>query len=331
MSSKGQGMPAPSDIPADAIRVRVALCIATCRRPAGLGRLLESLNRLDAPRIAADLRIVVVDNDPGAPATAELGELSKLCRWPLTYAIEPARGVVSARNALLDNVPENTDFIGFLDDDEVVTPGWLDAMLTTQAETGATAVQGPVQPEFEIAPAAWLRGSGLFELGPFAQGERLDFAATNNVLVSKHFLDRHRLRFDARFNRTGGEDEELFTRLRALGGTIVAASDALVMDQIPRTRMNMRWLLRRAHRMGNTLGRIAILHDSRKGERLAKGVAATLRGFAQLVTAGLVLTRHRVAGALEIARGTGMLTAFLGISFAEYGATAVARDRGERT
>ncbi|WP_424931109.1 glycosyltransferase family 2 protein [Amaricoccus macauensis] len=309
---------------------RVAICVATCRRPDGLKRLLESLNGIFRPASVVDLRLIVVDNDPSAPATETLGDVATLSRWPLFYAQEPVPGVVAARNALLEHVPADVEFVAFLDDDEVVTPGWLVAMLETQARTGATAVQGPVRPEFEVAPPDWLVKTGLFELGPFKEGEPLHFAATNNVLVSKRFLDEHDLKFDVRFNRTGGEDEELFTRLQAFGGRICASSEAVVIDQIPRTRMTMRWLMRRSHRMGNTLGRIAILHNSRKAERLAKGFASSLVGLAQLGTTGLVMTRHRVAGAIELARGTGMLTAFLGVSFAEYSSAALSHDRGEK-
>lgn len=309
--------------------VRVAICVATCRRPDGLRQLLESLNGLVVAEGACKPLVLVVDNDPEQPAAARLGDPAALCRWPLKYRFEAEPGVAAARNRLLALVPDDTDFVAFLDDDETVTPCWLEAMLTTQRESGASAVQGPVRPAFETTPPRWLADVGLFELGPFSDGEPLSFAATNNVLVEKDFLDRNALRFDMRFNRTGGEDEEFFTRFRARGGRIVASSEAVVIDQVPRSRMTWRWVLRRSHRMGNTLGRIALLHGRDRGMRFAKGLGATLFGALRAATAGLVLTRHRTAGLMEIARGTGMLTAFLGVDFAEYSARAMKYDREE--
>jgi succinoglycan biosynthesis protein ExoM len=322
-------MSAPRDVaPLEPVR-RVAICVATCRRPAGLKRLLESLDALEDPGPGFETSVIVVDNDPDRPAMTELGDVASHCRWPLTYAMEPVPGVVAARNALLSLVPEGTDFVAFIDDDETATPGWLAALLSTQAVTGATAVQGPVRPDFEITPPAWLNAIGLYELGPYRQGEPLAFASTNNALVCWSFVETHDLRFDGRFNRTGGEDEEFFTRLLERGGTIVASADALVIDRIPKNRMSVGWLMRRSHRMGNTLGRIAILHNRKKAERLAKGLAATLIGLVRLATAGLLIPRHRVAGAVELARGTGMLAAFLGMTFEEYSPAAVSSDRGE--
>jgi succinoglycan biosynthesis protein ExoM len=305
----------------------VAICIATCRRPEGLSALLDSLNRLRVPRCRPEIRVVVVDNDPEAPARDALGDIGALSRWPLIYAMEPVQGVVAARNRLLSLVPGNADLVAFLDDDELVAPEWIAAMLATLDGTGATAVQGPVRPRYETRPPAWAATSGLFGLGPFEEGEPLNFAATNNVVVRKAFLDRHNLRFDMRFNQSGGEDEEFFARLRALGGIIVASADAVVVELVPAGRTRIGWLLRRKYRMGNTLGRIALLHRRGRLLRALKGFGAIFAGGGRLLTVGLVSAEQRVGGLLEFARGAGMLSAYLGATFHEYSRAAVARDR----
>lgn len=191
----------------------VTICIATYRRPAGLAALLASLDRIDAADPPVEIHIIVVDNDPQSPASGSLGDVVSLSRWPLQYAFEPTVGVSAARNRLLSLVPAHATFVAFLDDDEVVEQGWLRAMLATQRRTDADAVQGPVQPVFEGTPPIWVSDSDLFQLGPFEDGAPLRFAATNNVLVRKSFLDQHALRFDMRFNLTGGEDEELFSKI----------------------------------------------------------------------------------------------------------------------
>jgi len=306
----------------------VTICIATYRRPLGLCSLLDSLNAMSHEASLASISIVVVENCPDDPAEVILGDISKLSRWPLRYVVEHTRGIVAARNRALDEVDDKTDFVAFLDDDEMVSEGWVRSMLQTLQETRATVVQGPVLPSFEGTPPDWSVAANLFELGPFAAGETLNFASTNNVMIAANFLRKHALRFDFRFNTTGGEDEEFFHRLRAHGGTIHAASNAAVSDLVPRKRQTIGWALRRKFRMGNTLGRIAIYHKKNCLLRFIKGIAAFLKGSVIVLTFGLGSRVRIVSGLLEAVRGLGVLAAFVGVSFKEYSMSAVSHERG---
>ncbi|MEM9780379.1 MAG: glycosyltransferase [Pseudomonadota bacterium] len=305
----------------------VAICIATFRRPEGLRQLLASLDTLsfDGPRPRVTL--VVVDNDPEAPASATLGEVAAHSDWPLIYRTEAERGIVSARNRCLTLVPDDADYVAFVDDDETVSPGWLAAMLSTLTGAGAQAVQGPVEPRYESPPPEWVERLEIFRLGPFAQAAPLNFAATNNSMVDARFLRQHGLRFDPAFNHTGGEDEELFGRLRDAGGRIVAASEAVVYDTVPTGRMTPRWVLRRQHRMGNTLGRVARMRRRGRLMRVIKGLGAVAVGGATALAGLAGPQSRRIAGMMEVARGTGMLAAFLNLRFDEYSLKAVKLDR----
>lgn len=305
----------------------VAVCIATFRRPDGLKALLQSLDKVEFEDVEPRVTLVITDNDPAAPAQAVLGDLSALSRWDVTYRIEPSRGIVSARNACLDAVPETATHVAFVDDDETVSPGWMAAMLSTLATTGAQVAQGPVEPDYAQTPPEWVETLNIFRLGPFKQGETLNFAATNNSMIVAAFLREHRLRFDPAFNHTGGEDEEMFGRLRALGGRIVAAADATVYDSVPPGRMTQRWVTRRHYRMGNTLGRIARLRQKGRGLRVVKGVGALTLGLLRALAGLAGNPARRIGGLAEAARGAGMLAAFLNLRFSEYSLKAVARDR----
>lgn len=305
----------------------VAICIATFRRPEGLRALLTSLDALAFDGPAPRVSLVIADNDPEAPATEVLGPVGEHTRWPVIYGIEAERGIVSARNHCLARVPDEADYIAFVDDDETVSPGWLSAMLSTLRAADAQAVQGPVEPRYETPPPEWVERLEIFRLGPFTQAATLNFAATNNSLVDAKFLRRHGLRFDPAFNHTGGEDEELFGRLRDAGGRIVAAADAVVYDTVPTGRMTPRWVLRRQHRMGNTLGRVARLRRRGRLMRVVKGLGAVAVGGLTTL-AGLAGPRsRRIAGLMEVARGTGMLAAFVNLRFDEYSLKAVKLDR----
>lgn len=309
----------------------VAICVATCRRPAGIRALIESLNALTFAGAAPRLALIVADNAPDAPAFADAEAAQALSRWPLRYLHEPRPGIVAARNRTLSAVPEGTDLIAFLDDDETVSPGWLEAMLATWRATGADAVQGPIEPVYAAPPPAWVEALGVFGLGPFAEGAVLTFAATNNSLIEAAALRRLGGRFDDRFNETGGEDEELFGRLRDGGGTIRASSGAVVRDMVPAHRMTLGWVLRRWHRMGNTVGRIALMRRRGRALRLAKGIGALTLGLGQAALA-LPFSRARsIGGLMEAARGAGMLSAFLRLHAAEYAPARLAADRGGRS
>ena len=307
---------------------KVTVCIATYRRPLGLQALLESLNAVETDGLAALVSFIVVENCPNDPAEATLGDLAKISRWPLRYVGEHNRGIVAARNRALDEFGEDPDYVAFLDDDETVSRGWLQSMLQTLQTTGATAVQGPVIPQFEVTPPNWAIASKLFELGPFQPGERIGFASTNNAMIAADFLRQHQIRFDTRFNTTGGEDEEFFHRLQESGGTIHAAAEASVTDIVPQKRLTLGWAVRRKFRMGNTLGRIAVFHRRNRLMRFIKGAAAFGKGTLMILTLGLGSKARITAGLFEAARGAGVIAAFTGVAFKEYSMSAVSHERG---
>ncbi|MBL4872213.1 MAG: glycosyltransferase [Rhodobacteraceae bacterium] len=308
----------------------VAICIATYRRPRGLEALLASLDALQFTGVEPALTLVIVENCVKEPASDTLGDISALSRWPVLYISEPERGIVSARNRALISAPADVDYIAFVDDDETVSQGWMDAMLNTIKTTKATAVQGPVLPSYESPPPAWIDELKIFQLGPFIEGEQLDFAATNNSLIDATFLRKQNLRFDFQFNNSGGEDEELYGRLRNAGGTIRASAEAVVTDAVPTNRMTFRWVLRRQFRKGNTLGRIALLRRSGRIKRLAKAILANGYGVVLVLTLGFGSRARFFTGFFEIARGCGMIAAFGRIRFEEYSTGAVLSDRSSR-
>lgn len=307
--------------------LHVAVCIATFRRPQGLRALLASLDALTFTGPKPQVTLVITDNDPENPASMTLGDIAALSRWHVIYGIEGARGIVSARNACLAAVPETATHIAFVDDDEAVSPQWMQAMLTTLRETGAQVAQGPVEPTYETPPPAWVEELEIFRLGPYDQGAPLHFAATNNSMLDAAFGRANGLRFDPAFNKTGGEDEEMFDRLRLAGARIVAAEDALVHDMVPTGRMTQQWVLRRHYRMGNTLGRIARLRRKGRILRVIKGFGAIGIGLGQAGVGLFTGPVRRIGGLMLATRGAGMLAAFLNVRFHEYSLKAVQMDR----
>ena len=128
--------------------IDISVCVATYRRPAGLARLLESLQRQKLPD-GVSVEIWVVDNDPDSPAIAPPG---------VGWLREPRRNIAHARNRAL--LEARGEWLAFIDDDETADEDWLSAYWT-RAQQGepdggdADGFFGPVIPvRFSTLPTA---------------------------------------------------------------------------------------------------------------------------------------------------------------------------------
>ncbi len=301
--------------------MHVAVCCITFHRPDGLRRLLDGLERLTFERVSAPrVTVIVVDNDAAEPMRGMIEAMRPAFRWPLVYASEPVQGVASARNRYLDLVPGGADYIASIDDDEVPVPGWLDALLHVARRHDARIVQGPVCPDFVEAPPGWVARGRFLELGPYQDGATLHFGYAGNCLIDTAVVRELGLRFDARFNRTGGEDQHFFGIAQAAGIRIVTARDAIIHETVPPQRTRLGYLLRRRFRMGNTLAMIDRI-EGRAGGRLKRA----LKGCGRLgVGAGqcVLLAPRGLAGVAtglcNMAWGFGALIGLLGLRYREY-------------
>ncbi|HEY7769317.1 glycosyltransferase family 2 protein [Longimicrobium sp.] len=231
---------------------RVAVCIATFRRPEGLSALLASLGALAFSRRAAEVVVVAADNDARESARGVCREAAGSLPWPLHYVVEAERNIAGARNRAVARALEaGADFVAFVDDDETVSPEWLDELLDAQAASGADVVQGRVVPCFQPGTPAWLSGAWVYGVSLPARGTRLPVASTNNVLVRAGLLAGGRP-FDPAFGLSGGEDSLFFLRAAREGALIVSAPAAVACEHVSPARARVGWVLRRAFRGGNT-------------------------------------------------------------------------------
>jgi succinoglycan biosynthesis protein ExoM len=302
--------------------MHVAVCCITFRRPEGLRRLLDGLNRLTFTRTPEPrVTVVVIDNDDGAPMRALVDSHRATCRWSLIYDCEPLQGLANARNRSLDHVPPDADYVAFIDDDEVPEPVWLDELLHVARTYAAPIVQGPVLPALPEHAPAWLRRGRFFEQGPYQDGVDLHFASTNNCLIELAVMRRLGLRFDARFNRTGGEDQHFFGCAIKAGQRVVTAEKALVRESIPESRATLGYLLRRRFRMGNTLAMIDRIEGGPAllTKRVIKSGGRLTLGLAQSVILPLAQGRAGIAkGLCNAAWGAGALAGLFGVLHHEY-------------
>lgn len=305
--------------------------------------------------------VLIVDNDPQAgaravveaaraalageqPQTAEPPEQAVLSEpsgsadsdkatLRLVYVHEPEPGIVAGRNRALSQA-HGSDALIFIDDDEIPSPGWLKALVSTWRAQGCAAVTGPTPPTFEVDPSAWVVASGAFDSWEAADGAQVRSADTGNLLLDLAVVEDLGLRFDPRYGLTGGEDS-LFTRqLTRAGGVIRFAAGAVVTKRVPAARARRTWVLERSLRSGSSWARVRI-DTAGPADGGASGRLARLRlrlgyGAKGLAKAGIDGARAGVArirgdvpalARYEVSSrgGLGMVVGALGVQVREYG------------
>jgi GT2 family glycosyltransferase len=291
------------------------VAVATYRRPIELRRLLDSLVlALDQDR--ERVHVVVIDNDARASARATAAE------HPLRplYEIEPEPGIASARNRGLEFFGEQFAAIVFVDDDEWVHPLWFEELVSYADRTGVGVVQGPVVTVLPSDAPDWVRKGQFFQRRAEATGAKLKSAATNNTLMTrKAWVDANFPIFDSRFSTTGGSDFDFFWGVGKAGAQIAYCAEAVVYEDVPRSRLSWKWIRRRYIRNG-----IAIMRSHRKhGESVTRfllvRIAALVVGSLQ-VLCDVVLGRGPRAAPLEsIFKSIGAFAALVGYRIDEYG------------
>jgi len=208
--------------------MRVAVGVTTRRRPEALERLLASLAALE-PVEGVERLYLVCENDERAGSEEVLERFRSRVGAALHYRLEPRRGIPHGRNAVLDMAEAaGVEWLLFVDDDEVVPPGWLDTLLGAARARELDLVGGPVMPEPPGGPMSPLQRA-LFEdqgyrlarqwrkraemVAAGADGE-VDIYTNNWCLRVAAARDRG-LRFDPALADSGGEDTAFCHAMRA--------------------------------------------------------------------------------------------------------------------
>ncbi len=280
-------------------RTRVDVCVCTFRRPY-LAKTLRSIAANAGPRV--DLRVVVADNDT-VPSARQLTEaFADETGIPVRYVHAPATSCLDAASA---------DFVAFVDDDEHVSPHWLDALLRTAIVTSADVVLGPVTAVYGADAPKWMCEGDFHSTSPAYVNGVIQTGYTCNVLMRRR-EPFSSLRFDLSLGRSGGEDTEYFYRLHDLGGRIAFAPDATVYEPVPAERARLVWLMRRRLRSGQTYG-MWLVRSSRSGWG-ALALASAKSGYCLVMATLNILfpvrsRRYLLRGTLHLGVVRGLLRA----------------------
>ena len=300
----------------------IAICIVTFRRNSQLADLLRSVANLELDEASARrVGVVVVDNDPRLSASFMEAEWRPRLPMQLHWVAGGHQRIALGRNAALQACGDRYDVIAFVDDDETLDPGWLAGIKAAFARhPQAAVVAGPVVPVFPANSSALLQKSGIYHRPGDPGRKRLLTASTANVAIRARTLHNEELEFDDRLSELGGEDYMLFRTLTMRGYRIAWSNRMVVYDHIPKSRMNLRWISRRAVRQGNTMAVADSLLYGRRPTALRRIPRSLVRlqlgGFSLIKNA--FMTGNPLPGVTEMLTAAGTLAGLCGYRMMEY-------------
>jgi O-antigen biosynthesis protein len=135
--------------------------IPTRNRPDRLAECIDSVLATGYRQ----LRVIVVDNDPSGPETADLVAGRADWKSRVQYVWQQRAGLSMARNRGIEHAA--AEIVAFLDDDVIVDPGWAAGLVSAfLEEPEAGCVTGPIiAAELDTLAQMWIEEYGGFSKG----------------------------------------------------------------------------------------------------------------------------------------------------------------------
>ena len=143
--------PGPSTPAGLTDRPQASVIIPTCGRPDLLEDTVRSLQRLPSK---LRFEILVVDNHPSPHVRDRISSLAAEHGPALRYVPEPKMGLDRSRHA--GARAARAEILVYVDDDVIVPPGWLDAMLAPYDQGDIACVGGKTVPKWHSSPPPWI-------------------------------------------------------------------------------------------------------------------------------------------------------------------------------
>ncbi len=211
--------------------------------------------------------ILAVNNNSCDNTLDILERLSLLPGPGLRYVTEMEAGIVPARNRAIEE-SLSSDYMLFIDDDELPATGFIDAAYDAFINDGAECVGGCVEVDFSgFQRPAWLGDDLLGFLAEVKYGESPFWIVDNNTPLwtaniafdMRIFREYPLLRFDKRYNRQGtdlggGEDAIMFMSLLSRGVKIRYRPDMEVRHFVEARRLKRSYFMKLHYRAGYRSG-----------------------------------------------------------------------------
>lgn len=293
---------------------KLAIGICTYQRPEELQLCLDSIAKIKIP-LGLDCCILIADNDSQGSAKSIVESFSKDVGFSVYYEIESQRGIAAARNNVLHQAKSlSVTELAFIDDDEYVTPDWLNNLWNYYTSSSADVVNGPAITVYPDDTPSWIIRGQFHQSPTFKTGQHREWAPTGNVLFNflKLVCDWE-ICFDESFGLTGGSDADFFSRAHKKGASIIWTNNAIVYAPLEKSRFSLKYLL--AHRFGCGNQKRLFL-----GKSLLHRIKIMCTGYYQIskgifwILLGGVIGKHRVFfGLARFVEGAGLCLGTLGI------------------
>lgn len=298
-------------------KTNIDICILTFKRPALLQSLLNGIAQLHSkPNIRR--RLIIVDNDATKSASPVVEAMRNNHDFEIIYDVEPIQNIALARNRCLSHV--TSEYLVFIDDDEVPRPEWLTAIIEATVKHQADVVFGPVVPNLPGNVPPWISKSIFFNRPRYQTGHKLNEGGVGNTLFRSEIFMMQNFRFNPDFGCTGGEDSELFYRLSLSGKKMIWCDEAVVYENIEEYRLCVKWIIARSFRCGQGYYRIYVARKKAK-HKIVWFFKMTINILISII--GLILSPLRgrpviVECLRETANQLGRISAPFGTFYSEY-------------
>lgn len=268
--------------------IRISLVIATYNRAEQLMTTLESVvgQSFDSQR----WECVVVDNN-SSDSTRERIEafVRDHATQNFRYVFEPEQGLSAARNAGIR--ASRGEIIAFIDDDERIVEGFLEAYVDLfDSRKEAMVAGGCIIAEYPAGRPSWMSRyteqpiANPMDFGPrvrlFPKGK---IPGGGNMAVRREALDRVGV-FDTSLGRTGkrligGEESDLFERMAKEGIDPYYVPRAVMYHIIPEEKLTKEYFTRLCFNTGVS----QLLRAELRGRRMRLYIGEAIKWCATLV------------------------------------------------
>jgi len=233
-------------------KLTFALC--SYNRADRLVKLLPEMRSLVCP---VDFEVLVVDNNSSDATFQVVSQIAATPGPPVRYVLERQQGIPYARNRALAEAMDS-DFLVFIDDDELPHLGLLAAAVDALTTRGARCAGGKVKVDIktELRPK-WLVDDLLGFLAEVDYGDEAFWIKdhttpvwTANIAYDMSlFRDDPDLRFDLRYNRSGhgvggGSDAIMFKELLDRKVPMLYCPSMAVQHRVDAWRLHRRYFLK---------------------------------------------------------------------------------------
>jgi glycosyltransferase involved in cell wall biosynthesis len=246
--------------------VSIDVVICTYNHAASLDAVLSTLSR-QSPAVDVAWSVLVIDN-ASTDSTADVVDSHRSRRLlpGLRRVREDEQGLTPARRRGVRET--RAPWIAFVDDDNLLEPGWLDAIAQViRLHPTAGAIGGRVVLDWERPPPAFFTRFGFC----FAEQEAGEVVCEMSNLVGAGMVVNRAALIDCGWlerpllaDRVGerlvsGGDVEIAQRIRGAGYALWFTPEAVLRHRIPPSRVNLRYLLRANYGLGGSEALVSAL------------------------------------------------------------------------